>query len=304
MHSIEQLAGNTDNNSFIKDPTEYDFSIILYAMTNMSYLSRCMGIFGDEAKYKNEAERIQSVIKPVIEKKKYFPQTESFNLPSLIAFPEVILTGYKSEEYRNFFQHLTEKENYPVFNNLTGIDMFLSVSLLVHLINLKDERFYAFYKKCLSLIDDFFVLPEFIDPVIKKGVWGNGNSKIIASLLFILMRNRIFLDRVDRLEIFPAPEKKWFMPGNKIKVHDAPTRYGRISFIVEIYDNEIKFSFNSLPKFIPSDIMINIPVETSIVESDDFILKRKVENSYIINGWPSVVRFLIPQTINSTESIE
>ena len=304
MHSIEQLAGNTEDNNFIREATEYDFSIILYAMINMSYLSRCMGIFGDEAKYKNEGERIQSLIKPVIEKKKNFPQDNSFSLSSLLAFPEIILTGYKNDEYMDFFHELSEKERYPLFNKFTGIDLFLTVSLLVHFITLKDERFDIFYRKCLSLIDDFFILPEFIDPVIKKGVWGNGNSKIIASMIFILMRNRIFLDRIDRLEIFPIPEKKWFIPGNKIRVHDAPTRYGRISFLVEISDNEIKLSFQNLPKFIPSDIMINIPVETSIVESDDFILKRKVDSSYIINGWPSVIRFLIPQSIQSFDPAE
>ncbi len=297
VHSIEQLPGNTRDNNFIKEATEYDFSIILYAMTNLSYLSRCMGIFGDESKYKNEADRIQSLVKAVIEKKKILPQNTSVKLPSLLAFPEVILPGYKNDEYRELLLDLCENDNYPVFNKFSGIDLFLTVSFLIHLITFKDSRFYAYYEKCLTLIDDFFVLPEFIDPVTRKGVWGSGNSKIIASLLFILMRNRIFLDRVDRLELFPVPEKKWFAPGNRIKVQDAPTRYGRISFIVEIIDSEIKLTFTSLPKFIPSDIMINIPVETSIVESDDFILKRKIDNSYIVNGWPAAIRFLILQPV-------
>lgn len=301
IHSIEQLPGCTDNNNFIKEPVETDFIIILYAIINMSYLSRCMGIFGDEAKYKNEAERIQSIIRPEIEKKKNLPQSNSFNLPSLIAFPETVLTGYKSEEYSDFFMDLSEEVNYPVFNNLSGINLFLTVSILIHFIALKDKRFNEFNKRCLSLIDDFFVLPEFIDPVIKKGAWGSGNSKIIASLVFVLMRNRIFLDRADRLEIFPAPEEKWFIPGNKIKVQNAPTRYGYISFLAEISDTEIKLSFKSLPKFIPSDILINLPLETSIIESDDFILKRKVDNNYIINGWPSVIRFVTLKTAQSAD---
>lgn len=126
---------------------------------------------------------------------------------------------------------------------------------------------------------------------MKRGVWGNGNSKIIAALILIIVRNRVFLDRAERLEIFPCPEKEWFETGKKIKIEDALTRYGKISFVSETTESEIKFTFIGLPKFIPSDIMINFPIETSIIESDDFILKRKTGNSYIINGWPSVIRF-------------
>jgi len=262
-----------------------------------------MGIFGDEIKYKNEAERIQSIIKNVLEKKK---EKSPGSLPvfqALITFPDSVIAGYKENDYIEFFSAMTEERNFPLFDNLSGIDLFSSALVLIHLIALKDSRFNLFYKKFFSLIDDFFILPEFVDPVSKRGAWGDGNSKITAAVIMVIARNRLFLDRIDRLELFPAPEKEWFEPGKKIKVEDALTRYGKITFMLETLDDEIKLTFPGLPKFIPSDIMINLPVETSIIDSDDFILKRKIENAYIINGWPSVVRFSITGKIESASIV-
>ncbi|HNX24877.1 MAG TPA: hypothetical protein PKG60_12590 [Spirochaetota bacterium] len=301
IHSIGQLPGNTMKNKYIRGAAESDFIIILSAMINASYLSRCMGIFGDEVKYKNEADRIQSIVKNILEKRKAVSLDNFSEFQSLITFPDSILSGYKEDDYKEFFSSITEEKNFPLFDRLSGVDLFSSALILIHLISLKDSRFNSFYEKFFSLIDDFFTLPEFLDPVLKRGVWGDGNSKIIAALILIIVRNRIFLDRTERLEIFPSPEKQWFAPGKRIKIDDASTRYGKISFLAETSENEIKFNFTGLPKFIPSDIMINLPIETSIMESDDFILKRKVGNSYIINGWPSVIRFSI---LNKNESPE
>ncbi len=293
IHAVEQLPGNTQGNYYIKESNECDFIIILSAMVNVSYLCRCLGIFGDEVKYKNEADRIQSIVKNILEKRRQISLDNFYSFRSLVTFPDNIISGYKDEDYSEFFSSLTDDVNFPLYDPLTGIDLFSSALVLIHMIEHKDLRFNSFYKKFYSLIDDFFTLPDYLDPVLKRGVWGDGNSKITAALILVIERNRIFLDRADRLEIFTAPEKRWFETGKKLKVDDALTRYGKISFMSETFDDEIKLTFKGLPKFIPSDIMINIPVETSLIESDDFILKRKVGNSYIINGWPAIIRFSI-----------
>jgi len=293
IHSVGELPGNTRNHHYIKEAAESDFMIILSAMLNVSYLSRCMGIFGDEVKFKNEAERIQSIIKNLLEKRKQISSNNFYDFISLITFPDNIIASYKEDEFNDFFTALSEEKGFPLFDRLSGIDLFSSALVLLHLNSLKDSRYLPFYTKYFSLIDDFFTLPEYLDPHLKRGVWGDGNLKIIAALILVIVRNRLFLDRPDRLEIFPSAENHWFEPGKKIKVEDALTRYGKITFIMEASADEIKLTFQGLPKFIPSDIMINIPFDTSIMEADDFILKRKVGNSYIINGWPSIVRFSI-----------
>jgi len=295
IHSIGGVSGNVQIDNYINEASEADFVIILFALINISNLSRSMGIFGDEAKYKNESDRIQSIIKNILEKKRQKSVNDIFEYRAFITLPDNVISAYKYDEYREFFRSLVDEKKFPLFDSLSGIDLHSSAITLIHLISLKDERVKVFHEKFFSMIDDFFTLPEFINPVTKRGAGGDGNSKIIAALILVIIRSRIFIDRIDRLELFPIPEKKWFDPGKKIKIDDASTRFGKISFIVESSEEDIKITFNSLPRFIPSDIMINFPFETSITESDDFILKRKVGDSYIINGWPSVIKFSSPK---------
>ncbi len=291
VHSISDIPGGIVNNRNMNRSAENEFMILVSAMANASYLSRCMGIFGEEVKFKSESDRLQSIVRNSLEKKRASDSACIDDFYPLFAFPEALLSGYKKDDYMDILSTLSDQKYFPLFDNLAGIDLFSSAMLLVHMISLGDERFGLFYRKFFSLVDDFFILPEFMDPTTRRGVYGDGNLKITASLIFVIIRNMLILDRPDRLEIFPAPEKGWFEQGKKIKIENALTRYGRISMIMESLNDEIKITFPVLPKYIPSDILINIPVESSIFESDDFILKRKVGNSYIINGWPSVIRF-------------
>ena len=45
-------------------------------------------------------------------------------------------------------------------------------------------------------------------------------------------------------------------------------------------------------KYVPPEIIINFPFKTKIIGEDDFIVKKKKGNSYYINGWPTVIRFI------------
>lgn len=305
IHSLFDLPGGSMINSFINEPSEKDFVIFLSAMSNASYLARCMGIFGDEVRYKNESDRLQSIVRNSLGKRVSAAGSGIYRFYSLFSLPDAVITGYKDDDYRGFLADLEEPENFPVFDTLNGIDTFTSALILLHMISLKDHRFNLYYEKFFSLFDDFFTLPEFMDPILKRGVSGDGNMKITAALILVIIRNRIFLDRADRLEIFPVPDRSWFDQGGRVKIENALTRYGRISFISESSSDEIKITFSGPPKYIPSDILINIPVESTIIESDDFILKKKIGNSYIINGWPAVVRFsLVKRDVNRMDNTE
>ncbi|OPZ33836.1 MAG: hypothetical protein BWY99_02692 [Synergistetes bacterium ADurb.BinA166] len=111
-------------------------------------------------------------------------------------------------------------------------------------------------------------------------------------MVFATLRNLLFVDNPERLELFPLPRESWFAPGNEIRIEDAPSRFGLISLRMSSTVNEIQLHFEKLPKFVPPDIMINLPYKTKIKQEDDFILKREEDTSFIINGWPSIVRFL------------
>lgn len=113
-----------------------------------------------------------------------------------------------------------------------------------------------------------------------------------GAMMFATLRNILFVDYPERLDLFPRPLPEWFEPGSEIRIDDMPSRFGLISLRMISTVNEIQFHFDKLPKFVPPDIMINLPFRTKIKLEDDFILKREEDMSYIINGWPSIVRFI------------
>ena len=116
---------------------------------------------------------------------------------------------------------------------------------------------------------------------------------LFRSVIFSLLRNRLFIDSKDRLELFPVPDSSWFKQGCRLKVENAASRYGIISLAMDISDKEIRLSFGGSPKYIPPDILINLPYNSSVIQGDDFIVKKKIGHNYIISGWPSSVRFSI-----------
>lgn len=289
MHTTAGNRSSMNLHSFaVKDritETIYIFS----AISNLSYLARCMGIFGDESKFKNESLRLQSLI------------TSSLNtgaMPgfndmtySLISLPEKILPAIKSDEYGEMINSLLSLSGFPIVNPLYGIDMFSSAVILNQLLAAGVNDSNRYYDRLMNFVDGFYITPEYIDPAVKRGSWGDGNSKVVNAVIFSVMRSRLFIDGQERLEIFPVPDSSWFKAGSRVRVENATSRYGIISFAMDILDNEVRLSFSGSPKYLPPDILINIPFNTSIIPGDDFIVKKKIGYNYIINGWPASVRF-------------
>ncbi len=291
IHSIAQMKTTTLPYVFIKRPCGHDLIVIAASMSNMSYLSRCMGIFGDESRFKNEAERLQAILRDDYRNRMDNPFPVDSDYYGLLALPEKSLTGVGSEEYDKFLSFIYNNSNFPVFNRLFGVDNNASALLLNQLIFQNSSLFPDFKKKFFSLTSELFLTPDFINPVTGNGCNGLGRSEMVSFLYFIIIRNMFFIDREDRLELFPVSEQGWFKPGSRIQVDRSPSRFGLISFTVETGDKDIKITFNDPPKYLPPDIMINLPFKASILDGDDFIVKKQMSSSFLINGWPSVVRF-------------
>lgn|GEM_PF-711276 len=283
-------AGQHDTSPY---SSERDIFAFYLAMSAMAYLSRCMGIFGQETKFNNEADRIQAIVRDWFDKKRSATVLYGYNFSALLAFPERLYLSPGEEEYGKMFRNLFVSDDFPLADKIYGVDMFSAFSVLNHMLAIRDGRIFEFMDKLLNYTDDFFSLPEFVNPVTGRGTWGQGNSKVLASLLFAVMRNIFFSESADRLELFPVPDERFFTSGKRLKIENAPSRFGILSFSVETADGEVRILFNALPKYVPADIRINLPFETKIIEGDDFIIKKKVNNTYFINGWPSSVRFRI-----------
>lgn len=291
LYDAKSHRQSTDVHSFALSFNITETIYIYSAISNISYLARCLGIFGDEAKFKNESLRIQSVILDSLN-----CETPSLNHEvffSLLALPEKVLMSLKHDEYKKILAEIKSSKGFPVIHPLFGIDMFSSTSMLNQFFVSGVNESKEYFDLLTGYIDDFHVIPDYIDPASRKGAWGEGNSKVVNAVLFATLRNRLFIDGVERLELFPSPDTKWFNAGSRVKVENATSRYGLISFTLDASGDEIRISFSGSPKYLPPDILVNIPFDTTIIPGDDFIFKKKTGYNYIISGWPSSLRFTI-----------
>ena len=291
IKNIEDFPTNSIPEYSINEGHNLDMIIITSTLYQLSYLARCSGIFGDEKKYNIESKRFSEKFISLLNTDSDNSVNDFYFYNIFSGFPfdlnEISIDTLKiiSKKIKEHFKI------FPIHLKSFGWDLFSSLIISNNLIKVKDEVGITLFYELLELNEDKFVLPEFLNPMTKTGCWGNGDSKIISSIVFITIRNLLFIDNEDRLDLFPIPQEKWFNPGNEIIVENAPSRFGLISFRVVSTINEIQIHFEQLPKYVPPDIMISLPYKTKVQPGDDFIVKKVIGTSHIINGWPSILKF-------------
>ncbi len=297
-------------------PTDYtatnsihDIMLLDHSFSQYSYLCRTIGLFGDEILFNREchkldeivAIKIQEMIKAVeeIEEGLAEPETEGRHIydenivyGTFCLFPYHI-EGIKTREYRKLLEVVQMIfGKYPLFMRSGGYwDMFLTAILANNLLlnNLPGVR--DVFELVQNLGGGTYSIFDRIHPVTLKCMECSSDIHSVNSAIFLLMRNMLLIDTPSRLELFPMPREEWFRPGSEIVIENAPTRFGNINLKIVSTQNEIQIFFNDLPKYIPPDIMINLPSKMILHEGDDFVLKKEEGNAFIINGWPYVVRF-------------
>ncbi|MBN2161273.1 MAG: hypothetical protein JW807_17935 [Spirochaetes bacterium] len=286
-------AANSLPHYSIAEEHPFDFILITHALAQFSYMARCLGIFGDELKFRKESDRMTALLNRMAFDDDPGRVENEFILYNLFAgfpfrvdgVPEASLRGLL-DRMRAFFDGM------PLFVKSLGWDVFSSLVAAVNLIFLKDRAGFDVIENLLRLRGKTFSLPEFMNPATGRASWGEGASIPVSAMAFASIRSLLFIDHPERLDLFPLPRAEWFEPGNEIKIEDVPSRFGPISLRMASTVNEIQIHFDKLPKFVPPDIMITLPYKTKIKHEDDFILKREEDTSFIINGWPSIVRFI------------
>jgi hypothetical protein len=274
----------------IREGHPVDTLLLSDALDRFSYLARCLGLFGDEIKYKKESERLRGLFTVSVE-------NGSYNLDSanyiFYLLHQVVQRPFPEENIRTIVDAIFRRYgDMPLNVKPYGWDVFHTLIMANALILLRDARAHQVLRRLMEIGGGRFSLPSYLSPATGKGCHGSGSSKISCLMLYTCLRNLLFVDSPERLEIFPVPHREWCRPGAEISAEGLPSRFGRISFRVVSTSNEIQFHFDALPKFVPPDIMINLPVKVAIQEGDDFIIKREEEQTFLINGWPSIIRFI------------
>ncbi|HRS78781.1 MAG TPA: hypothetical protein P5203_16430 [Spirochaetota bacterium] len=278
---------------YIAEDHPFDLIRISHALAQYSYLARCLGIFGDETRFRKEAGRIAVILAgAAFDRAEGLPENE-FILYNLFAGYPFRIEGVTADHLRGLLERMRAYfGDATLFVKSLGVDTVSSLVAANNLIMMKDPKCDEIVRALMGTKSGTYVLPEFMNPSTGRASWGDGASMTASAMMFATIRNILFVDYPERLDLFPRPRPEWFEPGNEIKIDDMPSRFGLISLRMASTVNEIQVHFEKLPKFVPPDIMINLPFRTKIKLEDDFILKREDDMSYIINGWPSIVRFM------------
>ena len=293
----KKKTGIRDKNSirdyYIKEEHHYDNILLTFSLEEYSYLARCIGIFGDEIKFKKESERLSTLFFKELFDSKADEEENEFIFYNIYAGFPFRLNNIKDDNIKVVLNKIKKHYNkMPIFLKSIGWDIISTLVTVNNMIYLKDNKSIEIIDKLLKKAGNRYVLPDYMNPATGKANWGRGESRIVSSMIFSVLRNMLFIDYPERLDIFPVSRPEWFKPGNKIVIDDAPSRFGPISISVLSTSNEVQFHFEKLPKFVPADIMINLPFKIKIKPEDDFIVKKEFDNAFIINGWPSIVRFV------------
>lgn len=302
--------------------------VIISALENLAFMSRSLGLFGDETKFLAEANKLEDSVVSVLfhishetskEEEKlieWLPKhgkplrKQKISLKESLEFANTINTSnnkillYTSFLYP-YIVHITRKyttqmivddiikagKGLPLYNtSISGIDVISSLCLANSMLHSHDKRAVDILHAIITLCKKRKFMPDFLDPVSGHAIVKEPISIVAVSLLFQAIRNICFIDHPERLELFPVPVEEWF-GDYQIVITNAPSRFGNLSFVSTTTSDEFIIQFTDVPRFIPHDILINLPFRAKIKKADDFIVKYETEKSWCVNGWPSELRF-------------
>ncbi|MDY6935903.1 MAG: hypothetical protein SVZ03_17000 [Spirochaetota bacterium] len=292
---------NSIENYFLHESHIYDMIIVSFSLNQFSYLSRCLGIFGDEIKFNKESTRLEELIlddlryyfeKELDDNKLKRDDNEFFCYRVFAGLPFTV-NSLKIEDLKVVIDRILEnfKDTPIYFKSIGGSNLLFTIIVGLNLLLIKDSRVYDIVTTLIELGKESYALPQFINPKTGLCISGEGDSIEVLSAFFLLLRSILFIDFQDRLELLPVPKADWFSKGKEIIIEKAPSRFGYININIISTKDDIQFRFNEAPKFLPPNIMINLPFGVRIEQGEDFLVKKVIGNSYLINGWPTIIKF-------------
>jgi len=302
--------------------------IMISALENVAFMSRSLGLFGDEKQFLSGATNLHNAFintlfvkskEQISQDEKYIEWLPKYGKPlrkqkisgkEILEFSNYInMYDTRIIQYISFlYPYMIDSINaynidrildtiinagksLPLYDAIVGgIDVVNSLYLANTMLYAHDKRGIDILYAILALCKKRKFMPDYLDAVSGHAIVKDPVSVVAVSLLFQAIRNMCFLDHPERLELFPIPVDEWFAD-SQIIITNAPSRFGDISFVTTTTSNEIVIQFNTIPRFIPHDILINLPFKAKVKTSDDFIVKYETEKSWCINGWPSEIRF-------------
>ncbi len=210
---------------------------------------------------------------------------ESKLIYSLSALYPLNIYGENDEFIINTINKLTSNftENDLIYNSaFKGFSIYENILLAnVNLIKANYSKAYHILNWLKDVTSETGSIPEIINPINKKGIFGDGDYVAGESEFVVLIRNLLIKENEDSLEFLPYLPAEWLAidsQENLIEIKNVPTKFGKISFSINKYSSKIDMTFNANFLNLPKEIIIFLPLVIKSVCYQN--IKRPIYNSY------------------------
>ena len=154
----------------------------------------------------------------------------------------------------------------------SGINIYLSLHVAQILAAQHDPRAWDIANKMLLLATGANTWPEAVNLNTGGGAMGDGMHGWATADFLLFVRNTLINEDKEILIVTPCVPKSWYDQGKNIKVENAPTHFGEVSFSIEGKQGEVILTLDAKWRKEPEKIQWVTPFDVN-----DFSVDSKTE---------------------------
>ncbi len=156
-----------------------------------------------------------------------------------------------------------------------GLNAYLSLQVGQCLMKSNDPYALTIFDSLVTMATPTWTFPEAINPLTGGGSYGDGHHGWAVCEFLNFLRNMLLAERDDTLVLLSLSKPEWFAPGNIIKVENAATFFGEVSYSVECTGDAVTFNLPGSFERPPVSIELNVPFDIKSCEVDGNLIKTK-----------------------------
>lgn len=173
------------------------------------------------------------------------------------------------------------------FQNIfhTGLNPYLTAQVARVLLRLEDPRSLALLEAISKAASPTVTWPEAINPLTRGGCMGDGDHGWAAAEFCNLVRQFLVLEDSRGLILFAGVQPAWMNVGQSAFIHDAPTRFGRLSASLECMPEHIFIRWHLEPWLgeETAQVCISLPRFVTGMDSADAVVHSEHRSKLIVS---------------------
>ncbi len=149
-----------------------------------------------------------------------------------------------------------------------GLNAYLSLHVAQCLLQNRDPYALTVFESLMDMASATLTFPEAINPLTGGGAYGDGHHGWAVCEFLNFLRNVMLMEEGDVLTFLPLSRKEWFAGGNAIRVENAPTFFGEVSYSVERKGDAVTFNLPGRFDRPPRLLRLELPFSISSAEAD------------------------------------